>query len=231
MSNVAAAAFAPFISAAGAEHVRLRQLDRTGQAARSREDLRDAGIHQVAQLPRQRGLALRHPGDAARRSPACPTARPPSRSTSSTTRKRRTTTAGAAKSMQHDDYCWMNAAYVDGHAADRRLRQVRLLHRDPRRRGRRQGREPAVPRVHLRRRRPGRQVPDRDRHHRPARVRAVQPRLPAALPLQEHRLRGVLRRARRCRSRRSTTGPRRRPTRRSRRACPTSWRPAGSPTT
>ena len=39
------------------------------------------------------------------------------------------------------------------------------------------------------------QVPDRDRHHRPPRGRAVQARLPAAVPLQEHRLRRVLRRA------------------------------------
>ena len=43
----------------------------------------------------------------------------------------------------------MNAAYVMGARADRRLRADRVLRRDPRRRGRRQGREPAVPRLHL----------------------------------------------------------------------------------
>ena len=102
--------------------------------------------------------------------------------------------AARRRPMDHDHYCWMNAAYVHGHAADRRLRQVRLLHGHPRRRGRRQGRGPAGPHLHDRRRRPRREVPDRDRHHRPPRVRTVQPRLPAALPLQEHRLRGVLRR-------------------------------------
>ena len=119
----------------------------------------------------------------------------------------------------------------DGRAADRRLRAVWLLHRDPRRGRRRQGGEPAVPRVHLGRRRPGREVPDRDRHHRPARVRAVQSRLPAALPLQEHRLLGVLRRAVGAEAEEVRPARRRPPTRRSRRACPTSWRPAASRTT
>ena len=57
-----------------------------------------------------------------------------------------------------------------------------------------------------------------------------QARLPAAVPLQEHRLRRVLRGADRRRSRRSTTGPRRPPTPRFRRGCPTSWRPRVSPT-
>ena len=51
-------------------HVRLRQLYRTGQAARPGEDLRDQRLHEVAQLPRQRGCPLRHAGDAAHAGPA-----------------------------------------------------------------------------------------------------------------------------------------------------------------
>ncbi len=65
-------------------------------------------------------------------------------------------------------------------ADHRRLRPVRLDGPDPRRRGRRQGRGPAGAHLPHRRRRRRHEVPDRDRHLRPPRVRAVQPRLPAA---------------------------------------------------
>ncbi len=58
VSNVAAAAFAPFISAAGAGMFGFDRLAGAVQTARSGEDLRDAGLHQVAQLPRQRGCAV-----------------------------------------------------------------------------------------------------------------------------------------------------------------------------
>ena len=131
---------------------------------------------------------------------------------------------GAAKAMDHDDYCWMNAAYVHGRAADRRLRPVRLLHRDPRRRGRRQGREPADPRLHLRRRRPRREVPDRDRHHRPPRGRAVATSASCRCATTRTPTTPCSSAARRRRSRRSTTGRRRPRTPRSRPACRTSWR-------
>ncbi len=102
--------------------------------------------------------------------------------------------AGRAKPVAHDHYTWMNAALRLRHEADRRLRQVRLVHGHPRGGGRRQGRGAAGPHLHQRRRRPGSEVPDRDRHHRPPRGGTEQARLPAAVPLQEHRLRGVLRR-------------------------------------
>ena len=69
----------------------------------------------------------------------------------------------------HDKYLWMNAAYALGTRAHRRLRQVRLVRGDPRRRGRRPGRRPADPHLHDRRRRRRHEVPDRDRHHRPPR--------------------------------------------------------------
>ncbi len=74
-------------------------------------------------------------------------------------------------------------------ADHRRVRQVRLDGPDPRRRGRRQGRGAAGAHLPDRRRRRGHEVPDRDRHLRPPRVRAVEPRLPAALAQQGERLR------------------------------------------
>ena len=55
--------------------------------------------------------------------------------------------------------------------------------------------------------------------------------LPSPLPLQEHRLRRVLRGPDGRRSPRSTTGPRRRRTPPSRRGCPISWPRRGLPTT
>ena len=57
--------------AAGAGMFGFDIVDGTVQAARPRQDLRDGRIRQVAQLPRQRGLALRQPRHAARhRAPA-----------------------------------------------------------------------------------------------------------------------------------------------------------------
>ncbi len=47
------------------ETVRLRELRRAGQAARSGEDLRHGRVHQVAVVPRLRGFPLRDAGDAA----------------------------------------------------------------------------------------------------------------------------------------------------------------------
>ena len=114
MSNVAAAAFCPFISAADPAADRLRQLDRAVQAARSGEDLRIGRVHQLAQLPRERGFALRHP-DACRACwRVCPTATAPSRSRSSTSRSRRTMRRASRRRCRMSDYCWMNAAYVMG---------------------------------------------------------------------------------------------------------------------
>ena len=42
-------------------HVRLRLVDRTVQAARSRQDLRHGRVREVASVPRQRGFAFRQP--------------------------------------------------------------------------------------------------------------------------------------------------------------------------
>ena len=131
--------------------------------------------------------------------------------------------AASPPAMAHDDYTWMNAAYVMGTRLTDAFAKYGLLHGDPRRRGRRQGRGPAGPRLHQRRRRPRPQVPDRDRHHRPPRGRAAKL---GFLPLATTRIPIMpCSSARRpCRSRRSTTGPRPRPTPPSRRGCRTSWR-------
>src|SRR5262249_21244805 len=81
---------------------------------------------------------------------------------------------------------------------------------DPWRRKRWQGGGAADARVLERRRRPRLQVPGGDWNYRPARCRAWQTWIPAALPLQEHRLRGVLRRAdyAQCQALRPTRGAR-----------------------
>ena len=65
MSNVAAAAFCPFISAAAPQALRVRQLARTVQAARPGEDLHVDRVHQVEVVPRLGRFAVRHPGHAA----------------------------------------------------------------------------------------------------------------------------------------------------------------------
>ena len=70
VSNVAAAAFAPFISAAGAG---MFGFDSWPELAKPRDLAKifeTAGLHQVAQLPRQRGFALRQSGAAAHVGPA-----------------------------------------------------------------------------------------------------------------------------------------------------------------
>ena len=64
MSNIAAGAFAPFITAAGAGMFGFELMDRAVEAARSRQDLRYRRIREVAGVPRQRGFALRKPGHA-----------------------------------------------------------------------------------------------------------------------------------------------------------------------
>ena len=66
MSNVAAAAFCPFISAA----VWVRELGGDDQAARPGENLRRDRLRQVAVVPRQRRLPFHDVGHAARPGPA-----------------------------------------------------------------------------------------------------------------------------------------------------------------
>ena len=114
MSNVAAAAFCPFISAAAPALVRLRELHRAVQAARPGEDLRHDRVHQVEVVPRLARIRASWCWRCRACCPGCPTARTPSRSRSSTSRRSRWTRKGKAKPVPHEHYCWMNAAYVMG---------------------------------------------------------------------------------------------------------------------
>ncbi len=67
MSNVAAAAFCPFISAAAPEAVRLRRAGTELSKPRDLEKIFDTDrVHQVEVVPRLGGFAVRHPGHAAR---------------------------------------------------------------------------------------------------------------------------------------------------------------------
>ena len=230
VSNVAAAAFAPFISAAGAgmfgfdswpELAKPRDLAKIFETQEYTKwrSFRDSEDARFVNLVMPRTLARLPYGAATKAIDEFNYEEAPYDE------------AGAAKSMQHNEYCWMNAAYVMGTRADRRVRAVRLLHRDPRRRGRRQGGEPAVPRVHLGRRRSW---------TRSARPRSPSPTgasssCPTSASCRSATTRTPTTRCSsarsRCRSRRNTTARKRRRTPRSRRACPTSWRPAASRTT
>ena len=111
------------------------------------------------------------------------------------------------------------------------VQALRLVLPHPRRRVRRRGRRPAGAHLPDRRRRRGHEVPDRDRHQRPARGGAGEERLHAARPPQEHRLRRVHRRAVAAEAGRSTTIRTRPPTPTWRRACRTCSPPAASRTT
>ncbi len=149
VSNVAAAAFAPFVSAAGpgmfgfdsytelAKPRDLAKIFETSDYAKWRS-FRDSEDARFVSLVMPRTLARLPYGAATKPIDEFGYEEAPYDE------------AGAAKSMDHGEYCWMNAAYAMGVRLHRRLRQIWLLHRDPWRRGRRQGGEPADPRVHLR---------------------------------------------------------------------------------
>ena len=119
---------------------------------------------------------------------ACRTARRPARSTSSTSRK-------TPSAPTHDELQLGQRGLRDGRQHQPLVQAVRLVLAHPRRRVRRRGREPADAHLPDRRRRRRHEVPDRDRHLRPARGRAVEERLPADDPSQELRLRRLHRRA------------------------------------
>ena len=130
-------------------------------------------IHGVAQLSRAARKAASSALSCRGSWRACLMGRQPSRSMNSLTRKRRSIKAARRAPWPHDDYCWMNAAYVMGAAPDRLVRGKRVLHRHPRRRERRQGREPAD----CTSSRPTtgtttRKCPTEIAHHRPARARS-----------------------------------------------------------
>ena len=91
---------------------------------------------------------------------------------------------GTARQMSHDHYCWMNAAYVMGARLTDAFAQYGFCTAIRGAEGGGKVQQPAHPHLHLRRRRRRREVPDRNRDHRPPRGGAVQSGLPAALPLR-----------------------------------------------
>ena len=155
----------------------------------------------------------------------------PSRSTSSTSKKSHWASKGKSIAVPHDQYCWMNAAYVMGTKLTDAFAKYGLCTAIRGAEG--GGKVEGLP-AHIFTSDDGDmdlKCPTEIAHHRSPRSGTEQAGIPAAVPLQEHRLRRVLRCPDARRSRRSTIGRRRPPTRRSRPGCPTSWRPRGSPTT
>jgi hypothetical protein len=193
ISNVAAASFAPFISATGAgmfgfdswnELSKPRDLAKIFESTEYAKwrGFRDTEDSRFVNLVMPRVLARLPYGAATKSVEEFGYEEAPYDA------------AGKPKPMGHDDYCWMNAAYVMGARLTNAFAQYGFCVAIRGAEG--GGKVENLPtHIHLRRRRQRRQVPDRDRHHRPARGGALQPGLPAALPLQEHRLRRVLRRA------------------------------------
>ena len=223
ISQVAAAAHAPVHLGGLARAVRLETLHRAGRGARPGQDLRPDRVRQVAVVPRLGGLALRRADPAAHaHAPALRQGHRPGRDVQ---------LRGGRGRQGPQEVPLGERGLLLRDAPHRRVRAVRLVRRDPRRRGRRPRGGAAGPHLPDRRRRRRPEVPDRDRHHRPAREGALGPRLHPARPLQEHRLRGVLRRRSRPRRRRSTTPTPRTRTRASRRSCPTSSPSPASRTT
>ena len=66
ISQVAAAAHAPFLSAASARNVWLGHILGNDRSSRHLEDLRPHGVYEMAKLPRIGGFTLRRPDAAAR---------------------------------------------------------------------------------------------------------------------------------------------------------------------
>ena len=134
MSNVAAAAFCPFISAAAPEAVRLRAA---GPSCPSRATWRRSSTPSSTpsgsrSATRKTRVSSRWPCRGC--CPGCPTAPTTKPIEEFDYEEVELDSKGKAKPVPHEHYTWMNAAYVMGTRADRRLCQVRLLHGHPRRR-------------------------------------------------------------------------------------------------
>ena len=109
MSNVAAGGLLPVRLRGVARALRVRELGGADQAPRPGEDLPGDRLHQVAVLPRLGGLALRHADDAAGAGP------PALRGRDQADRGVRLRGGRLRASRSpHDQFTWMNAAYVLG---------------------------------------------------------------------------------------------------------------------
>ncbi len=159
---------------------------RPGQAARPGQGVRYGRVRQVEVVPRVGGFALRGPDDAALPGPAAVQPHGRHHRRGLQLRRRR----GRHRPQQIPVVQRRLGVRC---AADRRVRRLRLVRGDPRGGRRRAGRRPADAYLQDRRRRDRAQVPDGNRHHRPAREGAERPGLHPARALQELGLCRVLR--------------------------------------
>ena len=229
MSNVAAAAFAPFISAAGAS---MFGFDNWPELARPRDlakifetqeytkwrSFRDSEDSRFVSLVMPRTLARLPYGEATKAIDEFNYEEAPYDE------------AGAAKPMQHNEYCWMNAAYAMGTKLTDAFAKYGFC-------------------TAIRGAEGGGKVENLPYHVFTSDDGDQDAKCPTEIAITDRRefelsnlgsCRSATTRTpttrcssarRRCRSRRSTIVRRRPRTRRSRRACPTSWRPAASLTT
>ena len=173
MAQIAAAAHAPFIAAAAPTVMQMESWQRTGQSARPDQDLPNPRICGLAVAARERGLALHRPVHAAL--PGPPALRRQDRT------GRGIQLRGRRRGGDSSKYYLVQRGLRDGHEHHPRVQALRLVLADPRRRERRRGRGLAGAHLPERRRRRGDEVPDRDRHQRPARSGVGQERLHAAV--------------------------------------------------
>ncbi len=216
ISNVAAAAHAPFCSAAAPGSVQLAELHHPRRPARSGQDLRHHGIRQVEELPARPKI----PATSALCLPRTLGRLPYGKDTKPV---EAFNYEEHVDGSDHSKYLWMNAAFA---LASRMTNSFSQYGMCVAMRGVEGGGLVTGLPVHNFYTDEGdvamkcpTEVPD----HRPPRKRTGGPGLCAAGALQGHRLRGVLQRADRPRSPSCTTPIRPTPTRAFRRSCPTSW--------
>ena len=106
LSDVAAAAHAPFIAGASPKLFDLDSFTELGIPRDLAKGFETTELDQVALVPRDRGLALRRAGPAARAAP--PAVRPGNRA------GRRDRFRGGRHGTDHSKYLWGNAAYALG---------------------------------------------------------------------------------------------------------------------
>ena len=130
MSNVAAAAFSPFLTAAGPTLFGFDSFTELSRPRRPGKNFRHRGIYQVEILPRFRGLALRGADHAQGPGPTSLRLADQARRNSSTSR--RSTWAAMAGPTRAAPVGYLDERGLSLGAAHRRVRQVRLLDRHTR---------------------------------------------------------------------------------------------------
>ena len=139
ISQVAAAAHAPFLSAAAPGLFGFETFERAARRPRPGRDLPDPRLRQVEGVPRERRLAIRRP---------LPAAHPDAAALWPRHRARRVVQLrGRRRRPRLVEVSLGQRRLRPGHQVDRRLRHVRLVRLDPRGRERRPGPGPAAPLV------------------------------------------------------------------------------------